>query len=353
MKVNLKMLSESLGLSQTTVSRALNGYSDVSENTRQRVVEAAQQLGYQPNSQARQLATGRANAIGIVYPFSASDIGDIRFGEVVSGMTERLAEHDLDLLIHSSRPDVELDTYRRLIDGRRVDAMVVARTRVDDPRIGLLQERNFPFVAYGRTQSTLPYAWFDFDNEAGGRLAVERLLQLGHRRIALIHAPLELNFAMQRHAGFVGALRAAGIEPEPALIVEAPINRVGGYEAVGRLLALPEPPTAVLIDNNVAGVGALRALGDAGWKPGQGMSLIVYDGIPTEIPLTYKVTAVAQPTGEATGRAIADLVVRVLAGKPLAELHTLGEPHIEVGDSDGPPPAPATTARRSRSKATS
>ena len=86
MKVNLKMLSESLGLSQTTVSRALNGYSDVSEATRLRVVEAAQKLGYQPNPQARQLATGRANAIGIVYPFGASDIGDIRFGEVVSGI---------------------------------------------------------------------------------------------------------------------------------------------------------------------------------------------------------------------------------------------------------------------------
>ena len=98
MKVNLKMLSESLGLSQTTVSRALNGYSDVSAATRQRVVEAAHRLGYQPNPQARQLATGRANAVGIVYPFSASDIGDIRFGEVVSGITERLAEHKLDLL---------------------------------------------------------------------------------------------------------------------------------------------------------------------------------------------------------------------------------------------------------------
>lgn len=348
MKVNLKMLSESLGLSQTTVSRALNGYSDVAASTRQRVMEAAQKLGYQPNPQARQLATGRTNAIGIVYPFSASDIGDIRFGEVVSGITERLAEHDLDLLIHSSRPDVELDTYRRLIDGRRVDAMIVARTRVDDPRIALLQARNFPFVAYGRTGSEAPYAWFDFDNEAGGRLAVERLLTLGHRRIALIHAPLEVNFAMQRHAGFVGALRAAGIEPEPALIIESPINRVGGYEAVGRLLAMKQPPTALLVDNNVAGVGALRALGDHGWKPGQGMSLIVYDGIPSEIPLNCKVTGVIQPTGESSGRAIADLVLEVLAGKPLAELHRLGAPCLEIGDSDGPPPA---TAGRSRAKA--
>lgn len=335
MKVNLKMLSESLGLSQTTVSRALNGYSDVSEATRQRVVEAARALGYQPNPQARQLATGRANAIGIVYPFGASDIGDIRFGEVVSGITERLAEHNLDLLIHSSRPDVELDTYRRLIDGRRVDALIVARTRADDPRIRFLQTRQFPFVAYGRTVTSTPYAWFDFDNEKGGRLAVERLLALGHRRIALIHAPLELNFAQQRRAGFMAALRDAGLKPDAKLIVEAPLNRIGGYEAVVRLMKMKNPPSALLVDNNVAGVGALRALGDNGWKPGEGMSLIVYDGIPSEIPLTYRVTAIAQPTGESSGHSLADLVVDVLAGKPLAELHKLGEPVLTVGDTDG------------------
>ncbi len=345
-KVNLKMLSETLGLSQTTVSRALGGYSDVSEATRQRVLEAAKRLGYQPNPLARQLATGRAEAVGIVYPFSPSYMGDLRFQEVAYGITERLAERNLDFVIHSSRPDAELDTYRRLIDGRRIDALVVANTRANDPRIHFLQERNFPFVAYGRTESRVPYAWFDFDNEAGGRLAAERLIGLGHRRIALVHTSLEMNFALQRKAGFVAALRAAGIEPDPELILEAPLTRVGGYEAARRLLALKEPPTALLVDNNVAGVGALRALGDSGWKPGNGLSLIVYDGIPGDIPLTYKVTEVCQPTGQESGRALADLVADVLAGKPIAELHVLRAPRIEPGDTDGPPPG----AKRSRAK---
>jgi LacI family transcriptional regulator len=340
-KVNLKMLSESLGLSQTTVSRALNGYSDVSETTRQRVIEAAKRLGDQPNPQARQLATGRADAIGIVYPFSPSYMGDLRFQEVAFGITERLAERNLDFVIHSSRADAEIETYRRLSDGRRVDALIVPNTRADDPRIRLLQERNFPFVAYGRTDSRIPYAWFDFDNEAGGRRAAERLLGFGHRRIALIHAPLEMNFALQRHKGYVAALRTAGIEPAPELMVEAPVTRVGGYEAVRRLLAMDDPPTALLVDNNITGVGAVRALGDAGWKPGDGLSLIVYDGIPGDIPLTYKVTEVGQPTGQSTGHALADLAVDVLAGKPLAELHHLGSPCIVAGDTDGPLIAPA------------
>jgi LacI family transcriptional regulator len=338
MKVNLKMLSESLGLSQTTVSRALNGYSEVSEATRVRVVEAAQKLGYQPNSQARQLATGRADAVGLVYPFGASEIGDARFGEVVAGISERLGDHNLDLFIHSARPDAELDTYRRLIDGRRVDALIVARTRVDDPRLAFLQERDFPFVAYGRTHSPTPYAWFDFDNEAGARMAVERLVGLGHRRIGLIHAPLAFNFAAQRHAGFVGAIRDAGIAADPSLLVEAEINRTGSYDAVRKLLALPEPPTALLVDNNVSGIGALRGLADHGWKAGRGLSLIVYDGIPWDIPLPYRVTSVMQPTGESSGQAIADLLVDVLAGKPVDTLHKLAQPCIEPGDTDIPAP---------------
>jgi len=346
-KVNLKMLSESLGLSQTTVSRALNGYTDVSETTRQRVMEAAERLGYRPNPQARQLATGRADAVGIVYPFTPSYMGDLRFQEVAFGITERLAERNLDFVIHSSRADAELDTYRRLSEGRRVDALIVPNTRADDPRIRLLQERNFPFVAYGRTDSPMPYAWFDFDNEAGGRLAAERLIAFGHRRIALVHAPLAMNYARQRYSGFVAALRAAGIEPPPELMIEAPVTRIGGYDAAHRLLAMDDPPTALLVDNNITGVGAVRALGDNGWKPGRGLSLIVYDGIPGDIPLTYKVTEVGQPTGQSTGHALADLVVDVLAGKPLAELHRLGTPCIVAGDTDGPP---AAASRRSRRK---
>jgi LacI family transcriptional regulator len=101
------------------------------------------------------------------------------------------------------------------------------------------------------------------------------------------------------------------------------------------------------VDTNVAGVGALRALTEAGWKPGMGMSLIVYDGIPTEIPLPYTVTGVTQATGQASGRAIADLVIGVLAGKRLEDLHVLAQPTIAAGETDGPPPP----SQRRRTKA--
>lgn len=336
-KMNLKALSQSLGLSQTTVSRALAGYSDVSATTRQRVVEAARLAGYQPDATARRLATGRADAVGIVYPFGASGLGDPRFVDVVAGISDGLSEAGLDLIIAAARPHSELDTYQRLINNRRVDALIVASTLQDDPRIRFLQDSGFPFLAYGRTLSPVPYAWFDFDNQAGARMAAQRLINLGHRRIALIHAPLSINFAAQRHAGFCEALRAAGMAPDPALMCETPLSRKDGYEAMRRLLALDPRPTAVLVDNNLSGIGALRALTDAGLIPGRDVSLIIYDGISSDIPLPYRVTAVTQPTGDSSGRAIARLVVDVLAGKPLDSLQQLGQPEIEPGDTDGPP----------------
>ncbi|MDN7556189.1 substrate-binding domain-containing protein [Burkholderia orbicola] len=333
-KVNLKALSDALGLSRTTVSRALNGYDDVSEATRERVAKAAREMGYVADPTARRLATGRADMIGIVYPFGAGDLGDPRFAEVVAGITERLAERNLDFIIASARPNAELDTYRRIVDGKLVDGLIVARTRVDDQRIAYLQASAFPYVAYGRTQAAGPYAWFDFDNEAGARDAVRRLIGFGHRRIAMISAPLALNFAAQRRAGYLSALREAGIDADPALLVECPFTPDGGRQAARALLARTEPPTALLVDNNIAGSGAFRVLVDNGLRLGADLSLIVYDGVPPDIAHPYRVTAVVQPTGHASGRALAELMLRLLDDGVCDQ--RLEAPAIEAGDTDGP-----------------
>ncbi|CAB3810531.1 substrate-binding domain-containing protein [Paraburkholderia fynbosensis] len=335
MKVNLKMLSSSLGLSRTTVSRALNGYDDVSEATRARVRQAAQELGYHADPTARRLATGRAEAVGLVYPFGANALGDPRFGEVVAGMTQGLGKSGLDLFIVSARPNAELETYRRLVDGKLVDGLIVARTLVDDPRIQFLQERNFPFIAYGRTNSPQPYGWFDFDNEAGARAAAQRLLSFGHRRIAMVSAPLTLSFAAQRRAGFLGALREAGIEPEAQLLIECSFDRTGGYDAMRALLNLDEPPTAVLVDNNIAGTGAFRAIGDSGRNVRTDLSLIVYDGLPPDVSFPHTVTAVVQPTGHSSGETMAELILGAISGREHCA-HRLVAPCIEPGDTDGP-----------------
>jgi LacI family transcriptional regulator len=337
--MNLKELSDILGLSQTTVSRALNGYADVSETTRQRVVDMAQKNGYKPNAMARRLAMGKADAIGLVYPLDATYLGDPRFLEMLEGLTARFNEEHIDVLIASAGKDDELETYQRLIRAHRVDGLIVARTHLEDARIRFLRKSKFPFVSYGRTSEPSGFAWFDFDNALGTRLAVERLVSLGHRRIGYIHADLDLNFAAQRHSGFVFAMQAAGLPVEPELICESGFLRRSAYAMMNRLLSLPVRPTAVIVDNNQAGVGVIRALAEAGLCLGRDFSLIIYDGLPEDIILDpQNVTFIEQPTPDRVGHKLAELMLGVMQGTPKSQLQVLWKPLLHPGRSDGPVP---------------
>lgn len=338
MSIDLKQLSARLGLSQTTVSRALNGYSDVSAKTRERVAKMAQELGYQPNLAARRLARGQADAVGIVYPLDAGDLGDPNFLAVVEGMSDRLGAEQMDLLIASARETDELRTYDRLLRGGRVDGVIVARTRVSDPRIDYLIQSGFPFVAYGRVGERMDFSWFDFDNEAGGALAVHELGRRGHRDIAFVHAPPHLNFARQRRSGFLRALREAGLPLREEAMVEASLSRRGGYAAAQRVLALDPRPTAIFVDDNLCGIGVVRALLDAQVAIGRDISVIVYDGVPPDTLLRgLEVAAILQPTPFESGRTLGEMVLALIHGRPLAERQVLRQPEFAPGSSIAKP----------------
>ena len=338
--MNLKELSEKLNLSQTTVSRALNGYTDVSEATRQRVAEMAQKHGYKPNPVARRLAIGKADAIGLVYPLDATYLGDPRFLEVMESLSSRINEERMDVLIASEGKGNGLETYQRLIRAHRVDGLIVARTYLEDPRIRFLMKAKFPFVSYGRTADSSGFAWFDFDNELGARLAVERLISLGHRRIGYIHAALDHSFSAQRYQGFVASMLAAGLSVNGELVREAGVQRQRAYDVVRTLLDRPDRPTAILVDNNQAGVGALRALLESGLSLGRDCSLIVYDGLPEDTLLDVQdVTFVEQPTPSQVGIKLAELMLGVIRGDPVSQLQVLWKPRLHIGLSDGKAPS--------------
>lgn len=339
MGIDLKQLSARLGLSPTTVSRALNGYDDVSDATRRRVVAMAKELGYRPNSGARRLALGRTDAVGVVYPLEVADLGDPRFLEVIEGLSDRFEAAGIDLLLVSAREKSELQTYDRLVRGQRVDGLIVARTRVEDARIDYLRQVGLPFVAYGRTAHPDTFPWFDFDNLAGAGLAVEQLAALGHRRIAYLHAPLMLNFATQRHAGFTQAMARAGLEVRREAVISSGMSRRNGYAATQRLLALTPRPTAIIVDNNLCGVGVVRALLDAGVSIGSEISVIVYDGVPSDsVLIGQHVASIEQPTQREAGATMAEMLLTLIEGRPLAEAHVLRQPKFVGGNSIGPAP---------------
>lgn len=321
--MNLKSLADLLGMSKTTVSRALNGYPEVSDRTRQRVLAAAQAAGYQANPAARTLAVGRSNVFGIIYPLLPADLGDPMFLDVVGGMSEALEAAHMNLIIAPVSPANELPSYEQMVRGKRVDGLVVSRTLVHDERIAYLAKSRFPFVAHGRTQLSEPYAWFDYDNEAGIHKAVECLRAQGHQRIAMVSAPLELNFAAQRRAAFISAL--AGTTVDPRYLIETTIEQRSGYLAVRQLLELSTRPTALIVDNHFAGAGAVRALLDAGIAIGEEISLIVWGSLQdSPVP----VSTIEQPRAREAGRIMADMLLALNEGKPAAELQTLWQPEL-------------------------
>ncbi|MBL8702802.1 MAG: substrate-binding domain-containing protein [Alphaproteobacteria bacterium] len=335
---SLKSLAAELGLSITTVSRALAGYADVAAGTRARVKAAADAAGYRPHPIARRLQHGRSEAIGVVLPAEPGHFTDPFFTELLVGLGEALAKVDHDLVVTAARPGAEeMKVYRRLIEGRRVDGIVLARTRVKDERIAYLLDRGFPFVTHGRTDETRPYAHVDADGEAAFIAATRRLVGLGHRRIALVNAPAAYSFARHREAGWGKAMREAGLRADTTIAGEA--TEETGFALAGRLLDARDPPTALLCATDRLAVGALRAVTSRGLRPGRDVSLIGYDDLPIATYTDPPLTTIAQPIRAMAVRLIEMLLARI-GGAPAAGMAEIWPASIVARASDGPAPAP-------------
>ncbi|MCG2585797.1 LacI family DNA-binding transcriptional regulator [Massilia sp. TS11] len=335
--MNLKSLARDLGISKTTVSRALNGYPEVNALTRERVLAAAKAVGYEANPMARSLAVGRSNTLGLIFPIGACG-SDAMFHAIVGGMARALEADRKTLFMQPVSAAQELGAYEQMVRGRRVDGLVVCRPRVDDARIALLQEKNFPFIAFGRSEARPGYAWFDYDDVAGVRLAAEHLLGHGHRRIAMLSGPEELHCVRQRRAGLLEALAAAGLQADPRHLHGGLSDRRGGYQATQALLALSERPSAIIVDNHLAGAGCVQALHDAGLALGKDMSVVVWGQLEDSLCRT-ELTTVSEPKGEWVGETVISMLNARVKGTPAEELQTLWQPALMVGASTGPCPS--------------
>lgn len=333
--MTLRELARHLNLSITTVSRALAGYDDVSDATRQRVREAAERLGYQPNPLGQRLRSGRTEAVGLVIPASNGHLGDPYFLELAASLGESLRDHGLDLLVTACRPGPEeLEIYRHLVEGRRVDGMVVARTRRWDERIAYLAEKGVPFVCYGRSETPALFPYLDGDGEHGFRVATEHLLKCGHQRIGLINSPEYLNFTHHRQRGYVLALGEAGIAHDPSLIEHGDLTEESGYSAAKRLLQLNQPPTALLCANDWMAVGAIHAVRKGGMWPGKDISIIGYDDLPVARFTDPPLTTLRQPI-RGSGQRLADMLIAHMGGTPAESLQEVHLPELIIRSSVG------------------
>lgn len=344
-RMNLKDLADKLDLSPTTVSRALNGYPEVSEATRARVEDAARRFSYRPNTQAKRLATGRAMAIGHVIPISTQhEIVNPVFADFIAGAGEVYARSGYDLLL-TIVPDHDQDrVYREIRSKKNVDGCIVHGPQLAEPRIGLLRELGLPFVVHGRaTQEAGPYSWVDMNNIRAFQRATEFLIDLGHRRIALINGIETMDFAHRRRLGFEQALAARGVQADPGLMASGEMTEAQGYHEAMAMLARAERPTAFLTSSLLSAMGVRRALSDLGLVLGRDVSIVTHDD-----DLSYLRNGGDEPIFTATrssvrdaGRRCARLLLRQIelgkaaVPKPVGEL--LEAPLI-VGASTGPAP---------------
>lgn len=273
----IKDVARHVGLSITTVSRALNNYDDVSDGTRLRIQQAAHALDYHPNAAARSLKGRRADAIGLSIPPVLHRSYDAFWLDFIGGTAEACAQRGVDLLISMANAhDAGGRHFQRIVRQRRVDGMLICDVRLHDARIAYLQRHRWPFVAFGRTAGECVYPFIDIDGTAGVCEAVMYLIGLGHRRIAYLGVDPDYGFSHYRFAGYRDALRRAGLACDPRLVCQG-LTEDSCLSAIAALLALPQPPTAIVAAADFLALGALQAARTAGLSVPDDLSLISFD----------------------------------------------------------------------------
>lgn len=338
MNMKLKEFAAHLGLSQTTVSRALNGYPEVKESTRVMVQEAATRLGYRPNASARRLATGRAGAVGFV--LRGSDEFGPHTTEFIAGLSGRLAEEEIDIMLTTvDTYQDELATYRRAAASKKVDAFILHSPKIKDERAEMLLDLNIPFVLHGRTEIGRPHAWLDIDNQGAVERATSHLIDLGHRRIALINGVRGRTFAEHREAGFRAALAARGIPVDPALMANAIFTDEVAFRMAQSMLELRPRPTAFLAGSMMTALGIFRAIRQAGHELGKDVSIIAHDDVFPYLNADnmYPTMSTTRSSIRAAGVRIGELILQLLEGKPAGLIHELWPVDLVLRQSSGPP----------------
>ncbi|WP_170754139.1 LacI family DNA-binding transcriptional regulator [Ruegeria lacuscaerulensis] len=340
--MNLKQLSEILGLSQTTVSRALNGYPEVNEATRERVQAAATKHGYRPNSRAKGLATGRSMVIGHVIPSSSQhEMVNPIFGDFVAGAARTYGAHGYDMMF-TNADDTSIErTYRDLFQRGAVDGVVLQGPKVNEHRIEVLTRMAVPFIVHGRsTGIEVPYDWVDVNNKSSFLRATRFLIDLGHKRIALINGLEDMDFAQRRREGYLQALQEADLTPEPALMRSAEMTEVYGHHEACDMLQLDTPPTAILVSSMISAIGVRRALNEAGLKMGRDVSVIAHDDDLSylkngqDVPIFTATRSSVRQAGEIAAEMLID---RIKSPDDPVKTRLL-EAELVVGGSTGPAP---------------
>lgn len=309
--MNLEEVARLSGVSRSTVSRVVNNDPNVSETTREKVLEIIKEVNFQPNAAARSLAAGRTRILGLVIPMGVSALfTDPYFPLLIQGVSVACNNHDHSVMLWLAEPEYERRTIRKIISNTGlIDGVIVASSLTEDPLVEALLESTLPFVMVGRHLTNPRVSYVDVDNRNSARDAVTHLMRMGRRRVAMIAGPRTMIAGIDRLEGYYDAYHNRGLAPDPDLVMESDFTEAGAYLAMNKLL--PHHPDAIFVASDTMAMGALRSLREAGLRVPEDVAMVGFDDMPfaarTEPPLT-SVRQPAQRTGIAAAEMLIDLI---------------------------------------------
>ena len=307
MATSIHDIAKHLKISNSTVSKALNSYSDVSDVTRELVMKTALELGYQPSAAARNLRRGRTDKIGLFLNTSIEYVVDYLSG-IIPGAVRTAQESGKNLLIYTIT-DNNPSQLLKVCRAGEIDGVILFSTHYDSHTIQALLDEKFPFVVMGRQILDEHVSYVVPDYEDGSYQATKYLIKQGHRRIAFTTRPELTTANTARLKGYLDALANAGIQRDDDLIVETRLEQESGIKPTEKLLKLAEPPTAIFAFHDLLAVDVMKVLQSRGISVPSEIAVMGFDGLRAGFLTMPHISTVAQPL-ELIGQRVIDVIIQ-------------------------------------------
>ncbi|MCD7036095.1 LacI family transcriptional regulator [Metabacillus sp. GX 13764] len=329
----IKDIAKAAGVSVTTVSRALNGYSDVNEKTRKRIVEVAKEMEYSPNILARGLVMNKSKTIGLlVSGFSKESIKDNFTFEVLSGINQFAAGTDYDLVLFNTNSIKQREkTYAQLCRERRVDGAIMQGIKTDDPYLQEVVDSNIPCVLVDIPIQTENVGFVTTDNVLGASKAAQYLIDLGHERIAMVNGHNYAYVSQERLEGFKKTLEAANLPYREEWTVNGYFTEADAESAAYALLKKNKEITAIFCASDLMALGVIKAAARLGISVPEELSVIGYDDILLSSYVTPSLTTVSQ-NKQMLGYSAAELLISMLEDEKPSS-HIILETELKIRQS--------------------
>lgn len=334
MRPTIRDVARKLNLSITTVSRALDGYEDVADETRQLVIETAKQMDYVPNRAARQLRLQKAETIGFIIPSISKRFDEAFFTEFIAGMGEELSTQNFDLLVsNATTDDGEQNLYHRWVNSHKVDGFMLNRIHKHDWRVNYLSQQKIPFVALGKSQDRIDYPCVRIEGAEAYLDLIKHIHAKGFSRFAFIGGPKDLIDHIERLQWFKSALKKCDLQVDQINIASTDLSSTAGYEATRTLIRRSVPPDAILCVNDEVAFGALHAAHEQGLRVGQDIAVAGFDGVQDAKHSEPPLTTLDIPVFDIS-RQLVNMLLRTIEGKAV-DSPKLVKPSLLIRPSTG------------------